>query len=96
MILQILSLVALAGDHSNLHPQDADLFVCAPDLQGAITASEGVALRRLLKDPDIVKLLGDDLELRHLVAMRSEILPGDGTHRHGALRGDADALLLDD
>ena len=63
MILQILSLVALAGDHSNLHPQDADLFVCAPDLQGAITASEGVALRRLLKDPDIVKLLGDDLEL---------------------------------
>ena len=63
MILQILSLVALAGDHSNLHPQDADLFVCAPDLQGAITASEGVGLRRLMKDPDIVKLLGDDLEL---------------------------------
>ena len=72
MILQILSLVALAGDHSNLHPQDADLFVCAPDLQAAITESEGVGLRRLMKDPDIVKLLGEELEIPSALSVGGE------------------------
>ena len=72
MILQLLSLLAFAGDHANLHPAEADLYMCVPEVQGAITASDAVGLRRLLKDPDIVKFFGEELELPGALSIGGE------------------------
>ena len=63
MLLSILTLLAVPGDHAHLHPTDADLYISVPDAQGAIAAVETVGLWRLYKDPEITTLIGDAPDL---------------------------------
>ena len=72
MITHLLLTIATVGDHAALHPQDADLYLCAPDVQGALKASEGVGFRRLMEDPAIVELLGDDLDIPGVLSAGGE------------------------
>ena len=72
MITHLLLTIAAVGDHAALHPQDADLYLCAPDVQGALKASEGVGFRRLMEDPAIVELLGDDLDIPGVLSAGGE------------------------
>ena len=74
MIIQLLALVAAAGDHAALHPQDTDLYISAPDLQGALTATESVGLPRLVRDPAVTKLLGEEVELSSLLSLAGDAL----------------------
>jgi len=59
MLLSILTLLVVPGDHAHLHPTDADLYISVPDAQGAIAAVETVGLWRLYEDPEITALMGD-------------------------------------
>jgi hypothetical protein len=72
-----LASLAVAGDHAHLHPSDADLYVCLPDVQGASVASEGTAIRGLLSDPEIAQLAGEDFDLFDAITSVM-IEPGDG------------------
>ena len=63
MILSILALIAAPGDHAHLHPADADLYMCAPEVQEVIAATQEVCLWRLMNDPEIVALVGEEIKL---------------------------------
>ena len=63
MLVPILALLLAGGDHALLHPTEADLYVCSPDVQSSLTAVSGVGLNALLKDPAIVEAFGGNVDL---------------------------------
>ena len=63
MFISIAALVLVAGDHAHLHPADADLYVCSPQVQSSLTAVKKVGLNSLFKDPDFLAAFGEELEL---------------------------------
>jgi len=63
MLLPILALLVAPGDHAHLHPADADLYMCGPEAQTAFVATQEACLWRLMNDPEIAALMGEEIDL---------------------------------
>jgi general secretion pathway protein G len=63
VFISIATLLLAGGDHAHLHPTDADLFVCSPDVQTSLVAVKAVGLNGLLQDPAIVAAAGREVGL---------------------------------
>jgi len=78
VLLSLLTLAFAAGDHAKLHPTDADIFIEVPEVQSSLTATKGVGVNSLLRDPAIKAVIGEESDFASGPDWIAEALGLDG------------------